>query len=55
MPNFHKFTFQFPALGKNNMVDAQIFVVGVQPITLNTGYRNERHLLESLLCSVQQK
>jgi len=45
MSNFHKFMFQFPALGKNNMADAHIFVVGVQPITINTGHRNGHHLL----------
>lgn len=52
---FHKFTFKFPAIGKNDMADAQIFVVGVQPITLNTRYRNGRHLLSSFCVAYNKK
>lgn len=52
---FHKFAFQFPAIGKNNMADAQIFVVGVQPITLNTGYRKGRHLLSHFCAAYNKK
>jgi hypothetical protein len=52
---FHKFTFKFPAISKNDIADAQIFVVGVQPITLNTGYGNGRHLLSPFCAAYDKK